>query len=149
MTQTTSADYPVAVRDRFHATCCVCGHAHGLGLRFKPADDGAVVATFECDKRYEGYDGIIHGGVVASLLDGAMTNCIFRAGHMALTADLRVRFRHPLRVGRPATVRARITRTAGPLFYLAAEVTQDGQIMAKGLGTFFDKGGIAGMSCDE
>ena len=137
MTQATSANHPSVLRQRFHTTCCVCGQSHGLGLRFEPAEDGAVAATFECHRRYEGYEGIIHGGVVASLLDGAMTNCLFHAGHTALTADLRVRFRHPVQVGIPATVRARITRSAGPLFYLAAEIVQEGQVKAKGVGTFF------------
>ena len=77
-----------------------------------------------------------------------MTNRLFHAGHIALTADLRVRFRHPVQVGRPATVRARITRTAGPLFDLAAEVIQDGQVKAKGVGTFFDRNHKGALPCE-
>ncbi len=147
MTSATMADGPVSLRERFHATCCVCGNPYGLGLRFEAAGDGSVVGQFACPKSCEGYEGVIHGGVVASLLDGAMTNCLFLAGHRAVTADLRVRFRHPLRAGIPATIRARITRSAGPLFYLAGEVIQEEQIKARGMGTFFDQDDQGGSPC--
>jgi uncharacterized protein (TIGR00369 family) len=111
-------------------------------LRFEPAEDGSVIATFDCRQQYEGYEGTIHGGVIASLLDGAMTNCLFALGHVAVTADLHVRFRHPLCMGQKAVVRAWVTRDASPLFVLEAQVIQAGQVKATAVGKFMRTSGI-------
>ena len=102
-----------------------------------------MAAEFGCDPIYEGYPGVVHGGVVASLMDGAMTNCLFRLGHVAVTADLHIRFRHPLRTGQQAAVRAWLTRDASPLFVLEAQVTQAGQVKATAIGKFMKTGGYA------
>ena len=62
-------------RARLHPRCVVCGdeQAHGLGLTFVPSADGrGVEAVFDCRGRVEGYAGLVHGGVVSMLLDGAM-----------------------------------------------------------------------------
>jgi acyl-coenzyme A thioesterase PaaI-like protein len=42
--------------------------------------DSVVRATFECDHTFEGYPGMVHGGVISSILDGAMGNCMFAHG---------------------------------------------------------------------
>jgi len=137
---TVSADISVGTSTRGHAhpACFVCApqHSTGLCLRFTREPDGSVAAPFECDGTYEGYPGMVHGGIVSSLLDGAMTNCLFAQGEVAVTADLHVRFRYPLRLGRRALVRARMTRACPPLFILTAEVAQDGQVKATAVGKF-------------
>ncbi|MGE5610452.1 MAG: PaaI family thioesterase [Bacillota bacterium] len=124
-----------------HPACFVCGPAQpgGLQVRFVPQADGSVATTFACEQGYEGYPGIVHGGVVACLLDGAMTNCLFSLGHVAFTADLHVRFRHPLCTGQEAIVRARVTRDASPLFVLEAQIMQAGQVKASAVGKFMEK----------
>ena len=121
-----------------HPRCFVCSgdHPTGLGLTFVGNDDGSVMARFACDESFAGYSGVVHGGVVATLLDGAMTHCLFEEGHVAMTADLHVRYRHPLRVGTPATVRAWVTRACNPLFELNAEVVQEGVLKARAVGKF-------------
>jgi acyl-coenzyme A thioesterase PaaI-like protein len=87
----------------------------------------------------EGYVDVLHGGVICCLLDGAMTNCLFAMGRTCVTAKLNVRFRHPVRVCRPATVRARLERGNRPLYAMRACVMQDGQVMAEGTGKFMEK----------
>ena len=133
------------LRNRAHPACFICAPSHpgGLRLLFTPRSDGSVAAEFGCDSTYEGYPGVVHGGVVASLLDGAMTNCLFNLGHAAFTADLHVRFRHPLLTGQDAAVRAWLTRNAPPLFVLEALITQAGQVKATAVGKFLDKTGMA------
>ena len=86
---------------------------------------------------------MLHGGVVASVLDGAMTSCLFAHGHPGATAELTVRFRHPVRTGGVATVRAWIERCAPPLHMLRAELVQNGQIKATAWGKFIDRARIA------
>jgi acyl-coenzyme A thioesterase PaaI-like protein len=47
----------------------------------------------------EGFQGIVHGGVVSTVLDEAMSKAVAGAGAEALTAELRVRFRRHVTAG--------------------------------------------------
>lgn len=125
-------------RLRHHPDCVVCApdRGYGLGLRITLDADGMAVGRFDCAPQFEGFSGLLHGGVIAALLDGAMTNCLFLHRQVALTAELAVRYRHPVRVGRPAEVRAWITRDEPPLFRLEAKLVQDEQVKATARGTF-------------
>jgi len=123
-----------------HPNCVVCAPSNlaGLGLVFRVLEDGSVEATFDCSRQFEGYANVLHGGVIASALDGAMTNCLFARGVMAVTADLRVRFRHPVAASVPATVRAWIVEFSGPLHVMKARLIQNGQVKATASGKFVE-----------
>ncbi|MCP4590585.1 MAG: PaaI family thioesterase [bacterium] len=122
-----------------HPSCLVCRGEHegGLGLRFEAEADGSVVGHFACDASYQGYPDRLHGGVVSMLLDAAMTNCLFLQKIRAVTAKLSVRFRHPVRLGVDAVVRARIKETTPPLYILQAELVQEEETCARAEATFF------------
>jgi uncharacterized protein (TIGR00369 family) len=124
----------------------ICSRANerGLQLDFAAADGGGVQARFACTPAHEGFAGMLHGGVVASLLDGAMTNCLFARGIVAVTADLKVRFRHPVAVGTTATVRAWTERSSPPRYALRADVVQDGRVRATAEGRFLEQAHLAG-----
>jgi len=124
-----------------HPHCIVCGRAAdcGLGLRFRSLPDGAVEAAFGCPARCQGYEGVLHGGVTSSLLDGAMTNCLFAHGLVAVTAEMTVRFRHPIATGEPLRVRASISRSQSPLHIVEARIVQAGRVKAKATGKFMEK----------
>jgi acyl-coenzyme A thioesterase PaaI-like protein len=100
--------------------------------------EGYVQACFNCEPRFEGYSGYIHGGIVSSVLDGAMTNCLFAQGHPALTAELNVRFHHPLMIEKPAIVTAWVEHHNGRYHFLRAEITQDSLVKARGWAKFLD-----------
>lgn len=129
------------IRALAHSNCVVCRSSSkgGLGLEFEVSEDGSVEATFGCDKPFEGYANVLHGGVISCLLDGAMTNCMFAHGYLALTAELRVRFQHPVVTGELATVRAWIDRSKSHVHVLRAEVAQGQQVKATALGKFVEQ----------
>ncbi len=143
MTATPKSDQDVldATQQAVHSQCVVCGRGQqcSLGLCFQSHEDGSVEADFACPEQFQGYEGILHGGVVSSLLDGAMTNCLFAHGIVAVTAEMTVRFRHPIALNTPLTVSARITRRQAPLYVLEAEIVQDGVVKAKATGKFMEK----------
>jgi uncharacterized protein (TIGR00369 family) len=120
------------LRSRLHSQCILCGadHPRGLRLAFNTHADGHVEATFPCDHLYQGYTGYLHGGVTAALLDSAMTNCLFAHGRVAVTGELNVRFLKPVIVSRSAVVSARSAESLPPLFYMKAELRQNGETMA-------------------
>lgn len=129
-------------RAQAHSRCVVCGQVNGRAprLRFAVADDGSVQATFQPDLACEGYNGILHGGVIATLLDAAMTNCLFAHGCCGLTAELGVRFRHPVLSASLVRLRAWVERASPPLFVLRAELRQANQLRVTAIGKFLDKG---------
>jgi acyl-coenzyme A thioesterase PaaI-like protein len=101
--------------------------------------DDAVVADFELNQAVEGYVGWSHGGITSAVLDGAMTNWLFAHGLTGITADLKVRFRHPVILGKPAQVTARLKNASHPLYVLEAHITQNGQLKARATGRFMHK----------
>jgi len=109
----TGKDVLVEARNRAHPNCFVCNLANpkGLHVKYVLSDNGEeVTVSFWCDKKYEGFSGAVHGGVISSILDGAMCNCLFAHGKTAVTVEITIRIRHPVVVCRMATVSARITR---------------------------------------
>ena len=126
------------MRGQAHANCIVCAATRrdGLGLQFDVLENGSVEAVFACDPAFEGYQGMLHGGVAASLVDGAMTNCLFAHGIPAVTAELKVRFRHPLKLAKPAQIRAWVDRSSQPLYLMKAEIFQEEQKRVTATGKF-------------
>ncbi|MBN2022222.1 MAG: PaaI family thioesterase [Pirellulales bacterium] len=139
------------MRRKVHPNCVVCGPENEAGLRleFSLSADGGVQAAFGCAAAYEGFPGVIHGGVISSLLDGAMTNCLFAHGVTGVTGELRVRFRHPVVTNRRCQVRAWIDRSLFPFHVVKAELVQERQIKAKATGKFVESGVFGGRAPDE
>jgi uncharacterized protein (TIGR00369 family) len=128
------------LQTQLHSQCVLCGadHPQGLQLAFRTHADGHVEAEFPCDRLYQGYPGYLHGGIIAALLDSAMTNCLFAHGRVALTGELNVRFLKPVIVSRPAVVSARLAESFAPLFKMKGEVHQNGEIMARATAKFME-----------
>ena len=124
-----------------HPACIVCGERNGdgLGLRFVKEADGAVVGSFACEGKYQGYPDQLHGGVIAMLADAAMTHCLFLHGISAVTGKLKLRFPHPVEVGVAATVRATLVRNSPPAFELEAEIAQAGIVRATAEALFIEQ----------
>ena len=125
-------------QSRYHSGCYVCQHGHGSGLDvdYKVSESGQVQAVFDCLPSWRGYHGWVHGGVIASVLDGAMTHCLFAKGVAGVTADLRIRYRLPLRIGQKALVVAVLQRDTSPIYVVDARIEQAGKIHVVSAGKF-------------
>ncbi len=111
-----------------HLECFACGTTgpDRLGLVFSKAGEGRVVADCSISEYYQGYSGVVQGGIVATILDSAMTNCLFSEGIEALTAQLNVRYHKVLETGHPLHVEASLQATRGRLYELSATISQGG-----------------------
>jgi acyl-coenzyme A thioesterase PaaI-like protein len=111
---------------RFDHACFGCGDANpiGLHLQFSPTSDG-VTASFTPEPAHQGFDNVIHGGIISTILDEAMAWATTQAGIWAVTANMSVRFKNPIAVGEPATVTARVTENRGRIVSTAAELMRD------------------------
>ncbi|MFA4943430.1 MAG: PaaI family thioesterase [Lentisphaeria bacterium] len=125
-------------RPASHAGCLLCGDRGpaGFGLRFVAQPDGEVRATLEGRAEWQGYEGILHGGVAAALLDAAMTHCLFQHGIEAVTGELTVRYRHPIPWNARLELSARLQKRIPPLYLLVAELTVAGKPLAQATGKF-------------
>jgi len=130
-----------ATRHAAHSHCLLCGaeNVQGLGLSFRVLPDGRVWATFAGSEQHEGYPDTLHGGLIAALLDSAMTNCLFARGIIAVTARLNVRYLQPGQLGTPLDVVAALLRSSRSLHYLRGEVQQNGSVVAAATATFKDR----------
>ena len=121
-----------------HPFCYVCSGSNpmGLALRYSPQSDGSVVANFLGNCALEGYAGTLHGGVTATLLDGAMTNCLFSRGLRAVTVELKVRYHAGIGSAEEMLVRAWLENQSHGLYRLRAELVQCGKRKASAMGKF-------------
>jgi uncharacterized protein (TIGR00369 family) len=121
-----------------HAYCFICGdrNPRSLGLTFRPVDADTVCAEFQANPELQGYDGILHGGVIAALLDAAMTHCLFHRGIEAITGDLHVRFLHPVSCHTLLEVRARALSMKPPLYRVEAQLAHGPLVLARAEATF-------------
>ena len=117
-------------------------------MQFRPTEDGGITATVDCAPAMQGYTGLVHGGIISLILDAAMTNCLFQRGVSAFTAQMSLRFREPLQVGRSAVVSARIIRETGKAFVVEGNVFQDNRLKAKGEGIFMRKARTTVAGCN-
>ena len=75
-------------------SCFCCGEANAAGLRLQLETDGSIVQTcFQFKREHTGFKGVVHGGLVATVLDEVMAwACAVGAGRFAFSAELTVRF---------------------------------------------------------
>jgi uncharacterized protein (TIGR00369 family) len=119
------------------STCFGCGEDNPGGLQLKRdmriEGEEAIVET-SVPSRFEGFRGVVHGGIVATLLDETMglacTQGLGLSG--AMTAEISVRFRAPVLVDSPVTVRARAVRDGRKLNCTAEVVSPEGLVLAEG-----------------
>ena len=85
------------------------------------------------------YPGLLHGGVTALLLDGAMTNCLFAHDKAAVTGELAIKYLEPVTLERFAFVKAWISYSFAPLHVVEAELHQGGKVLARATGKFMER----------
>ncbi len=92
--------------------------------------------TFVASPTYQGWDGIVHGGIVSTLLDEAMAKLAFELGYQAITASLEVRFKKPAPFLEPLQVYGEITEVNKRLIRARARIEKrDGTVIAEGKST--------------
>ncbi len=96
-----------------------------------------IIGKFVLGERYQGGGGMLHGGIIAMLLDEAMGKvCRFRAAQ-AVTADMNIDYLRPIRVDQEIFVEAFETAARGRnLFHMCEIRDVAGQVLARGRARF-------------
>jgi uncharacterized protein (TIGR00369 family) len=121
--------------------CFGCGPANpaGLHLEFFIAPDGTVVTSQVVPETFDGHPGYLHGGIIATLLDEAMSKSVRALGKTAMTRKMEVEYLHPVPSGTPLLIEGRVVRSEGRKHWPeAAIVDSEGRILAKANGLFIE-----------
>jgi acyl-coenzyme A thioesterase PaaI-like protein len=116
--------------------CFVCGVANsfGLRLRFYQSVPGEVTADFTVPEVYQGYPGIVHGGIVAAMLD-EVSGRAWMGGdqpRFMYTARLDIRYRRNVPVGMPLRLVGHTGKSKGRTATATSEIfSADGMLLAQ------------------
>ena len=121
-------------------SCFVCGESNpnGLNLRFK-ADGRVVHAQFTPRPEHIGFKQVVHGGIIATLLDEIMVwACAVQTKRFAFCAELTVRFVKSVRPGEATMAAAELVENRrDKIFSAKAELrNQAGEILATATGKY-------------
>lgn len=113
--------------------CFACGPKNPIGLKLEFHFEGDdYVTTFEVKPEHQGWEGIAHGGLLATVLDEVMTRVMWEKGINTVTGRLEVRYRAPAPVGLVLEIRGRIARHRSHVVETEATATApDGRIIAE------------------
>jgi uncharacterized protein (TIGR00369 family) len=121
--------------------CFGCGVANpvGLHLEFFRAEDGSVVSLPTVPDTYEGPRGYLHGGIIATLLDEAMSKAVRAGGFVAMTRSMEVDYLRPVPSGTPLRLEGRMVRDEGRKHWAEAKILNErGTMLAQAKGLFIE-----------
>lgn len=119
--------------------CFGCGleNKTGLRLRFFVDPDQNVVCHLRLAGRFAGPPGHAHGGIIATLLDEAMSKSNRARGIVAMTRRMEVEYLRPVPLGVPLTLAARHVGGTGRRNHTEAELADaSGQVLATAKAVF-------------
>ncbi|ANE47760.1 thioesterase [Paenibacillus swuensis] len=109
-----------------------------LGCRLDHLDARKVTVSLDAEERHLNLIGIVHGGVLSSLLDNAMGVLVMsaRPKNSSVTTNLNVHFMHPLKEGR-LLVTAELLHETNSILTVYGEIRDEaGQLGTMGTGSF-------------
>ncbi|MBD3317242.1 MAG: hypothetical protein GF344_15755 [Chitinivibrionales bacterium] len=121
-------------------------HSHCLFNRTPPVpalslhfdDGGALHGEFTCSNYHQGYDGMVHGGILAAIIDASMAQCLMGHGVVAYTANLSIRYHKPVTIHQRAHFKTIVEEIAGgKLYSMRCDIIQKQDRAVRGNAKFF------------
>ncbi len=109
--------------------CFVCGvkNPYGLQMTFYDTAPGEVLAEYIVPEHFQGYPGVVHGGVIASMLD-EVTGRVFMTGdppRFMVTARLSLRYRKPVPIGKLLRMTGQVKEDKGRICTSTGELRDE------------------------
>ncbi|MFZ0340499.1 MAG: PaaI family thioesterase [Terracidiphilus sp.] len=110
-----------------------------MRLEFLLASDGAVVSLPIVPDTFEGHPGYLHGGIIATLLDEAMSKAVRAQGQLSMTRKMEVDYLRPVPSGAPLRVEGRVARSEGRKHWAEAVIVDAEEMtLARSKGLFIE-----------
>ena len=100
--------------------CFICGLENPVGLKLKmyQTEPGVLETTYTAPEHFQGYPGVLHGGIVAAILDE-----VSGRAHMGdpskprfmFTGKLEVKYRKSVPVGKPLKIIGKAVKSKGKM----------------------------------
>ena len=108
-------------------------------MEFLLAEDGRVVCLPTIPDSFEGPAGYLHGGIIATLLDEAMSKSVRAQGLTAMTRQMEINYLRPVPSGAPIRVEGRLVRSEGRKHWSEARIVDTrGHTLADAKGLFIE-----------
>ena len=106
-------------------------------MTFYEVGVGRVMAEYSVPDNYQGFPGVVHGGIVFTMLDEVLGRVTMVGDHtkFTMTAKVEVRFRKPVPTGELLQIHGKVERRRGRISFASAELRlPDGSIAAEAKG---------------
>ena len=124
--------------DTTYQKCFACGQRNETGLKLTFRREGdRILADYQPTERFQGFPGVLHGGVLATMLDETMSRTGAIRRQWLMTGKLDIRYRRPAPIDQPLRVWGEIVREReGAIDAAGAVETMDGTVLAEARGMF-------------
>lgn len=125
--------------DRGYNMCFGCGPDNPVGLKLDFKWDGktARAELVPCDI-YQGWNGFLHGGIMACILDEALVYAAYHSGVISITARMQVRLRQMVPITESLIITSSVIKASKRLVETEAKISlKDGTVIADGTSTQF------------
>jgi acyl-coenzyme A thioesterase PaaI-like protein len=119
--------------------CFVCGRDNPIGLHmhFYVDDQNCVHAEFTPREEHQSFPGIMHGGLITTMLDELIGRTAIAMNLWCMTVKLDVRFKKPVPIGEPLKLKGEITKKSSRLLEGRGELyLSDGSLAVEAIGTY-------------
>jgi uncharacterized protein (TIGR00369 family) len=119
--------------------CFGCGQTNrsGLRLKFFVDEEHTIVCRVRLARRFEGPPGHAHGGIIATLLDEAMSKANRQFGVLAMTRQMEVEYLKPVPLGKQLMLTGRHTGSSEKKHHCEAQLANEsGEVLARAKGLF-------------
>jgi uncharacterized protein (TIGR00369 family) len=116
------------------AKCFACGQENPYGLKACFELDYAQKSScckIQLPEQFQGWQGVVHGGILATLLDEACVYACRTLGETFVTAELTVRYKKPVSVAQTLEISAKVVEQKRRIFIVKAQIEMDGQVCAE------------------
>jgi uncharacterized protein (TIGR00369 family) len=131
---TGSVDFEIAAHH-----CFACGELNERGLRLQlHLSDGRCWTELALGSEFEGWEGIVHGGILATILDEVMAWSLVAQDAWGVTARLTTDFRRPVKVGQRIRAEGWLAATRRRILDTEARIVdaETGELLAKATGLY-------------
>jgi acyl-coenzyme A thioesterase PaaI-like protein len=124
-------------------SCFVCGVNNPVGLHLSSYETGPgeVAVDFTAPERYQSYPGVLHGGIIAAILDETAGRAHIRGfpPRFMFTAKLEIRYRKNVPTGQPLKIIGRAGKERPRMAESWAGIYgQDGTLLAEANALYMD-----------
>jgi len=126
------------LKNIYHSGCLFNRHPPFIPeLSFAFDEKGALHGKFLCNSLQQGYDEMVHGGIIAAVIDASMAKCLMGHGVIGYTADLSVRYCKPVKISIHTELKTSIAAiNVERLYTMKCEIVQSRNIVVKATGKF-------------